>query len=115
LQLKIENHIKTIDFGITNLSQCNIFLGHNWLKRHNPNINWCKGIVEFSQCPSFCQPFHIQSVDQKLLIKNSRTPQWGKDETILIIDLNPALNICTKTNVATELTIKEHNKKQQKS
>ena len=32
-----------------------------------------------------------------------------------IVDPNPTLNICAKMNMATELAIKEHNKKQQKS
>jgi hypothetical protein len=31
-----------------------IFLGHNWLTHHNPNINWRRGSVAFSRCPESC-------------------------------------------------------------
>jgi hypothetical protein len=31
-----------------------IFLGHNWLTHHNPNINWRRGTVAFSHCPKSC-------------------------------------------------------------
>jgi hypothetical protein len=31
-----------------------IFLGHNWLMHHNPNIDWHKGSVAFSHCPEPC-------------------------------------------------------------
>jgi hypothetical protein len=31
-----------------------IFLGHNWLTHHNPNIDWRKGSVAFSRCPESC-------------------------------------------------------------
>src|SRR5215470_10654429 len=50
-------------------------------------------------------------MEQNLPRKKTMTP----DETILIIDPTPALDIRAKTNVATELAIKEHDKKQQKS
>jgi hypothetical protein len=31
-----------------------IFLGHNWLMHHNPNIDWHRGSVAFSRCPESC-------------------------------------------------------------
>jgi hypothetical protein len=31
-----------------------IFLGHDWLTHHNPNIDWRRGSVAFSRCPESC-------------------------------------------------------------
>jgi hypothetical protein len=31
-----------------------IFLSHNWLTHHNPNIDWRRGSVAFSRCPESC-------------------------------------------------------------
>jgi hypothetical protein len=28
-----------------------IFIGHDWLKKHNPDINWESGEVTMSRCP----------------------------------------------------------------
>ena len=31
-----------------------MILGHDWLQRHNPEIDWKKGLVTMSQCPESC-------------------------------------------------------------
>ncbi|PFH45207.1 hypothetical protein AMATHDRAFT_9767 [Amanita thiersii Skay4041] len=40
-----------MDFGILNLSKNEIFLRFNWLKYHNPKVDWKASKIEFSQCP----------------------------------------------------------------
>src|SRR5215471_16395288 len=50
LELCIGSHWERIDFGVTNLGSEQIFLGHDWLKRHNPNINWRTNVVSFENC-----------------------------------------------------------------
>ena len=54
LQLKIGDHLEKIDFGVTNLGRGEIFLGHDWLRLHNPSIDWREGLIEFNRCPSYC-------------------------------------------------------------
>ena len=39
LQLAINDHYEHIDLTITELEDMDLFLGHNWLKIHNPSIN----------------------------------------------------------------------------
>jgi len=36
----IEDHIKRIQFSVTDLGKRNVFLGHEWLQWHNPSIDW---------------------------------------------------------------------------
>ena len=31
-----------------------MILGHDWLQKHNPEIDWKKGLVTMSQCPTTC-------------------------------------------------------------
>ncbi len=40
IHLKIGDHAEQIDLAITELGDRQIFLGHNWLARHNPLVNW---------------------------------------------------------------------------
>ncbi|KAJ7674368.1 hypothetical protein B0H17DRAFT_946543 [Mycena rosella] len=35
--------------------QSNVIIGFNWLKQHNPNIDWQKGEITFSRCPPECK------------------------------------------------------------
>ena len=39
LQLAINDHYEHIDFVVTELENTDLFLGHDWLKIHNPLID----------------------------------------------------------------------------
>ena len=110
LELRIRDHVEHIDFGVTNLGKGEIFLGHDWLKIHNPSINWRDGTIEFNRCPSLCRPFDLLFTELDSEDQDSKTPQWDKDDKILMVDPTPALQIRARTNIATELAIKEYNK-----
>ena len=43
-----------MEFGVSNLGTSDVFLGHNWLKHHNPEIDWKKKTIQFNQCPGSC-------------------------------------------------------------
>jgi len=35
-----------------------IFLGHDWLVKHNPEVNWNNGMIKFTRCPGSCTIKH---------------------------------------------------------
>ena len=41
-------------FEICDLGKVNLIIGCTWLKKHNPEINWNTGEIEFMQCPPEC-------------------------------------------------------------
>ncbi|KIJ06068.1 hypothetical protein PAXINDRAFT_40836, partial [Paxillus involutus ATCC 200175] len=47
LRMIIGHHSEQITFGVTDLGKGELFLGHEWLKCHNPSINWQMGSVKF--------------------------------------------------------------------
>ena len=49
--MKIKNHEETLEFAITNLGKQDIFLRHDWLSHHNPDIDWTNREINFIQCP----------------------------------------------------------------
>jgi hypothetical protein len=55
LKFTIGNHKETKIFGVTNLGKSKIFLGYEWLKQHNPNVDWQNSILSFDRCPTDCQ------------------------------------------------------------
>jgi hypothetical protein len=54
LRMKIHDHEETITFAITNTGRSNIILGHAWLRRHNPLVDWKTNSVIFTRCPREC-------------------------------------------------------------
>ena len=58
--MAIGGHQESIRLAVTTLASSNIFLGHDWLIRHNPEIDWKLGTMEFTRCPDTCQLDEIQ-------------------------------------------------------
>jgi len=39
MNMTISDHQKLIQLSVTNLSNYDLFLGYDWLQKHNPTIN----------------------------------------------------------------------------
>ncbi|SJL07264.1 uncharacterized protein ARMOST_10607 [Armillaria ostoyae] len=63
MRMTIGNHIERIDFAVTDLGPKDLYLGHDWLKRHNPVINWETGTVIFGRCHCIKNPFPLPDAD----------------------------------------------------
>ena len=50
LQVIIRDHKEIMEFGMSNLGTSNIFLGHNWLKHDNLEIDWKGKTIQFNHC-----------------------------------------------------------------
>ena len=60
--LTFKNHTEKATFAVCDLGDKEAILGHTWLFRHNPEIDWRTGEVLFTRCPSQC---HIQVKQKK--------------------------------------------------
>jgi len=45
LELKTNGHTEKIDIVVTDLNGIDIFLGYNWLVKHNLEVNWNKRTI----------------------------------------------------------------------
>ena len=54
LILCYKNHSEQTLFHVTSLGKQKLILGHSWLRKHNPEIDWTKGEVKMSRCPPCC-------------------------------------------------------------
>ena len=52
VRLVIGDHAEKIELAVTNLAKFDIFLGLDWLRLHNPNIDWTASTLTFDRCPS---------------------------------------------------------------
>ena len=51
LEVEINRHKETLEAAVTDLDGMDIFLGYDWLVKHNPEVNWKNGIIKFTRCP----------------------------------------------------------------
>ena len=58
LEVKINGHKETLEATVTDLDGTDIFLGHDWLVKHNPEVNWKNETIKFTRCPGNCTMAH---------------------------------------------------------
>ena len=51
LEIEINGHKETLEAAVTDLDGTDMFLGHNWLVKHNLEVNWKNGTIKFTRCP----------------------------------------------------------------
>jgi hypothetical protein len=51
LELRIRGHREFISFNVVPLCKYTIVLGYPWLEKHNPNPDWRRRVLRFSDCP----------------------------------------------------------------
>jgi len=50
-----KTHSERMLLAVSRLGKQSLILGYDWLKNHNPRINWEKGEVEMTCCPLWCE------------------------------------------------------------
>jgi len=58
LEIEINGHKKTLEAVVMDLDGTDMFLGHDWLVKHNPEVNWKNGIIKFTRCLGNCTMKH---------------------------------------------------------
>ena len=55
LEIKINRHKEQLEAAVIDLNGTDMFLGHNWLVKHNPEVNQKNGKIQFTRCPGSCK------------------------------------------------------------
>ncbi|KAL5521846.1 hypothetical protein ACEPAF_1690 [Sanghuangporus sanghuang] len=71
-------HEEEIRLAVTSLASSNIFLGHDWLTKHNPEIDWRAGTVKFTRCPDECNSPSLSEEIDKEFVRNVRMKEAAK-------------------------------------
>ncbi len=90
-RMTIKGHAERIDLAITNLGKKDIYLGHDWLKHHNPSVNWKMQSILFGRCSCAGNTFSLPDSDPD--------DKWDEEleegDTILAIRMDEELIICS--------------------
>ena len=50
LEVEINGYKKTLEAAVMDLDGTDMFLGHDWLVKYNPEVNWKNGTIKFTRC-----------------------------------------------------------------
>lgn len=62
LKIRYKNHSEKVYFYVANIRRSEVIIGHNWLEKHNPKIDWRTGEIFFNHCPSSCEKERIKKL-----------------------------------------------------
>ena len=77
-------HRELIYLPVVQLTKHDVFLGWDWLHRHNPNIDWHAAKLLLEQCPYECNMRRVamdKSDDQEC-----HRVDWQKGETVIEVN-----------------------------
>ena len=58
LEIEINRHKETLEAAVMDLNGIDMFLGHDWLVKHNLEVNWKNRTIKFTRCPGNCTMIH---------------------------------------------------------
>jgi len=58
LEIEINRHKEQLEAAVTDLNKMDMFLDHDWLVKHNPEVNWKNGMIKFIRYPGSCKIKH---------------------------------------------------------
>jgi len=58
LEIEINGHKEQLEATVMDLNGIDIFLGHDWLVKHNLKVNWKNKTIQFTKCPESCKMKH---------------------------------------------------------
>ena len=58
LEIEINGHKEKLEVVVTDLDGTDMFLGHTWLVKHNPEVNWKNSTIKFTRSSGNCTMTH---------------------------------------------------------
>ena len=88
----LSSHTEEVEFLVADIGNMDIILGTDWLRTHNPEIDWSSGKVTMSRCPDDCRIKHILTQRkhrerQKLKKKGDRA-KGGRPQPVTMEELD---------------------------
>ena len=54
LEIEINRYKEIMEAAVMDLDRTDMFLGHDWLVKHNLEVNWKNGTIKFTRCLGGC-------------------------------------------------------------
>jgi len=84
LEINLNGHIEQIDAVVSEIKKTDLFLEHDWLVEHNPEVDWKERVIWFTRCPGHCKIEHksiwFTPWSRRLLPKEEEESKKGDKE-----------------------------------
>ena len=61
LEIEINRHKEQLEAIVMDLNRTDMFLDHDWLVKHNPEVNWKNGTIKFTRYLGSCKDIKFKT------------------------------------------------------
>jgi len=80
LEVEVNSHKEQLKAAVMDLNRTDMFLEHDWLVKHNPEVNWKNRTIKFMRCPESCTMKHKDIRFETRRIKAMETTEQDNGE-----------------------------------
>ena len=80
LEIEINGYKEQLEAAVTDLDGMDMFLDHDWLVKHNPEVNWKNSTIKFTRCPGQCSMKHKDIIFNTRRTKAMETTEQDNGE-----------------------------------
>ena len=87
MNLTIGNHQELIQLLVTNLGNHDLFLGYDWLQKHNLSINWRDSSISLQNCRQWCRKIYVPKEPEEIEDEEVEEEAIEEEEKVLFVNL----------------------------
>jgi hypothetical protein len=83
-RVRILDHTEIMTLAVTNTGKHGVIIGFDWLRRHNPMVDWARKAISLDRCPAECfrQAFQGNLDDERRVEEQLKTVEEGWQEKL---------------------------------
>ena len=101
LRMIIQGHKERIMAAVTDLGTADLYLGFDWLTKHNPEVDWAHHKLRFLQCSDECN-YRLPADEGIDLDLEDNEYQPSKGDKLLAVEMEEEIRIRAHTTPAQE-------------
>ena len=87
INITIGDHQELIQLSVTNLGNHDLFLGYDWLQKHNPSIDWKDSSISLQNCWQWCKKVYIPKEPEEVEDEDVEEETIEEGKKVLFINL----------------------------
>ena len=80
LEIEINGHKEQLEVAVTDLNRTDMFLDHDWLVKHNSEVNWKNSTIRFTKYLGSCTMKHKDIIFKTRRTKDTKTTENKKQD-----------------------------------
>ena len=103
--MSIGDHEELIQLSVTNIGNHDIFLGYDWLQKHNSSVNWKESSISLDKCHQWCRKIQVLNEPEEIEEEETEESSVKEGEKLLFINMEEEAWRRDELNIRKEETV----------